>query len=93
MTGRSTGTEDVNPKLIGPYSNRNFEEFGRHSLVLDSITSQMDKQTSEVQDIMRHSIASNYSFHSKVSVIKYLLILRDSLISYDSLLLITRGQN
>ncbi|XP_075980447.1 centrosome assembly protein spindle defective 2 isoform X2 [Anticarsia gemmatalis] len=54
MTGRSTGADDVKPSALG-----------RHSIALESITSQMDKQTSEIQDIMRHSIASNYSFHSK----------------------------
>lgn len=53
MTGRSTGAEDMNLPL------------SRHSIALDSITSQMDKQTFEIQDIMRHSIATNYSFHSK----------------------------
>lgn len=54
MTGRSTGADDVKSMPLG-----------RHSLALDNITSQMDKQTSEIQDIMRHSIATNYSFHSK----------------------------
>lgn len=54
MTGRSTGTEDIAVPL------------GRHSLAIENITSLMDKQTSEIQDIMRHSIASSYSFHSKV---------------------------
>ncbi|CAH0725693.1 unnamed protein product, partial [Brenthis ino] len=64
MTGRSTGTEDADIKaLIG--APRAFEEYGRHSVALDSITSNMDKQTSEINDIMRHSIATNYSFHSK----------------------------
>ncbi|KAL4711511.1 hypothetical protein ACJJTC_000527 [Scirpophaga incertulas] len=65
MTGRSTGTDDVNTNTMNLIACKMFEEFGRHSLVLDSITSQMDKQTSEVHDIMRHSIATNYSFHSK----------------------------
>ncbi|KAM3965646.1 uncharacterized protein ACR2FA_012995 [Aphomia sociella] len=69
MTGRSTGTEEINPKAalssLGPGAPRTFEEYGRHSLALDSITSEMDKQTSEINDIMRHSIATNYSFHSK----------------------------
>uniref|UniRef100_A0A2A4KAY7 Ig-like domain-containing protein n=1 Tax=Heliothis virescens TaxID=7102 RepID=A0A2A4KAY7_HELVI len=54
MTGRSTGAEDFKAMPLG-----------RHSIALESLTSQMDKQTSEIQDIMRHSIASNYSFHSK----------------------------
>lgn len=53
MTGRSTGADEI-PLL------------GRHSIALDSITNQMDKQTSEIQDIMRHSIATDYSFHHKV---------------------------
>ncbi|XP_026744221.1 uncharacterized protein LOC113505626 isoform X2 [Trichoplusia ni] len=56
MTGRSTGAEDY--KLMQM-------PLGRHSIALENLTSQMDKQTSEIQDIMRHSIASNYSFHSK----------------------------
>ena len=65
MTGRSTGADDVNMKdVIG--APRAFEEYGRHSMALDSLTSHMDKQTSEINDIMRHSIATNYSFHSKV---------------------------
>ncbi|XP_050348026.1 uncharacterized protein LOC126771909 isoform X2 [Nymphalis io] len=62
MTGRSTGTEDIKEPLS---SARAFEEYGRHSMALDSITSHMDKQTSEINDLMRHSIATNYSFHSK----------------------------
>lgn len=65
MTGRSTGADDVDIKaVIG--APRAFEEYGRHSMALDSLTSHMDKQTSEINDIMRHSIATNYSFHSKV---------------------------
>ncbi|CAH2093001.1 unnamed protein product [Euphydryas editha] len=64
MTGRSTGAEDIDLKdQFGPV--RAFEEYGRHSIALDSITSHMDKQTSEINDLMRHSIATNYSFHSK----------------------------
>lgn len=55
MTGRSTGADDFKAMPLG-----------RHSIALESLTSQMDKQTSEIQDIMRHSIATNYSFHSKV---------------------------
>ncbi|PZC78867.1 hypothetical protein B5X24_HaOG217061 [Helicoverpa armigera] len=54
MTGRSTGADDFKAMPLG-----------RHSIALESLTSQMDKQTSEIQDIMRHSIATNYSFHSK----------------------------
>ncbi|RVE49814.1 hypothetical protein evm_005544 [Chilo suppressalis] len=65
LTGRSTGTDEVNSKSIALGTTRTFEEFGRHSLVLDSLTSQMDKQTTEIEDLMRHSIATNYSFHSK----------------------------
>ncbi|XP_061379375.1 uncharacterized protein LOC116771445 isoform X2 [Danaus plexippus] len=61
LTGRSTGAEDENIKA----ATREFEEYGRHSVAIDSITSHMDKQTSEINDIMRHSIATNYSFHSK----------------------------
>lgn len=57
MTGRSTGAEDYKSMQM---------PLGRHSIALENLTSQMDKQTSEIQDIMRHSIASNYSFHSKV---------------------------
>ncbi|CAH0589000.1 unnamed protein product [Chrysodeixis includens] len=56
MTGRSTGAEDYKSMQV---------PLGRHSIALENLTSQMDKQTSEIQDIMRHSIASNYSFHSK----------------------------
>ncbi|KAL0821833.1 hypothetical protein ABMA28_005240 [Loxostege sticticalis] len=63
MTGRSTGAEEVKP-MIDLGSTRTFEDLGRHSSVLE-ITNKMDKQTSEVNDIMRHSIATNYSFHSK----------------------------
>ncbi|XP_041982471.1 uncharacterized protein LOC121735642 isoform X2 [Aricia agestis] len=65
MTGRSTGTEEVDVQQAMLGSARAFEEYGRHSVALDSITSHMDKQTSEINDIMRHSIATNYSFHSK----------------------------
>lgn len=67
MTGRSTGAEEVKP-MIDLGSTRTFEDLGRHSSVLE-ITNKMDKQTSEVNDIMRHSIATNYSFHSKVSIL------------------------
>ncbi|XP_073962018.1 centrosome assembly protein spindle defective 2 [Choristoneura fumiferana] len=53
MTGRSTGTEEAVPKF-------------RHSCFnMESLATELDRQTSEVQDIMRHSIATNYSFHSK----------------------------
>ncbi|XP_023942360.2 uncharacterized protein LOC112048887 isoform X2 [Bicyclus anynana] len=63
MTGRST--EAVNATGQEPGPSRAFEEYGRHSMSLDNITNHMDKQTNEIQDLMRHSIASNYSFHSK----------------------------
>ncbi|KAI5642100.1 hypothetical protein NE865_05792 [Phthorimaea operculella] len=63
MTGRSTGASET-PGASG-LSLPNHEQYGRHSIAIDSIASQMDKQTSEIQDLMRHSIASNYSFHSK----------------------------
>ncbi|KAJ2945679.1 hypothetical protein O0L34_g518 [Tuta absoluta] len=63
MTGRSTGTSEA--PGVSSLTVSNHEQYGRHSIAIDSITSQMDKQTSEIQDIMRHSIASNYSFHSK----------------------------
>ncbi|XP_045774737.1 uncharacterized protein LOC123873762 isoform X2 [Maniola jurtina] len=62
MTGRSTEADNANSD---PGSSRAFEEYGRHSMSLDNITSHMDKQTCEIQDLMRHSIATNYSFHSK----------------------------
>lgn len=68
MTGRSTGAEDIDVK-DQLSAVRAFEEYGRHSIALDSITSHMDKQTSEINDLMRHSIATNYSFHSKVLII------------------------
>ncbi|XP_049875622.1 uncharacterized protein LOC126373545 isoform X2 [Pectinophora gossypiella] len=63
MTGRSTGADDVPSKSTLGLPNS--EQYGRHSIALDSITSKMDKQTSEINDLMRHSIATNYSFHSK----------------------------
>ncbi|CAG4952188.1 unnamed protein product [Colias eurytheme] len=63
MTGRSTGADDLqNPVTLG---TRLFEDYGRHSVALDSITSHMDRQTSEINDLMRHSIATNYSFNGK----------------------------
>ncbi|CAK1587037.1 unnamed protein product [Parnassius mnemosyne] len=68
MTGRSTGTEDIKSHTInlGPAKiDDMFEGYGRHSFALESLTSNLDKQTLEVNDIMRHSIATNYSFHSK----------------------------
>ncbi|XP_038222519.1 uncharacterized protein LOC119840085 isoform X2 [Zerene cesonia] len=64
MTGRSTGADDLhNPAPLG--ATRLFEDYGRHSVALDSITSHMDRQTSEINDLMRHSIATNYSFNGK----------------------------
>lgn len=71
MTGRSTGTEDIKSQTINldaPKAEDMFEEYGRHSFALESLTSNLEKQTLEVNDIMRHSIATNYSFHSKVSI-------------------------
>ncbi|XP_052756926.1 uncharacterized protein LOC113516193 isoform X2 [Galleria mellonella] len=69
MTGRSTGTGETNSNVgqnsMGVSGLRLCENYNRHSIALDSITSEMDKQTSEVKDILRHSIATNYSFHSK----------------------------
>lgn len=55
MTGRSTEADDYKSVPMG-----------RHSLHLDNIINKMDQQSSEVQNVMRHSVASNYSFHSKV---------------------------
>ncbi|XP_039756471.1 uncharacterized protein LOC120631100 isoform X2 [Pararge aegeria] len=63
MTGRSTEADNANNQ--DPGSSRAFEEYGRHSMSIDNITNHMDKQTCEIQDLMRHSIATNYSFHSK----------------------------
>ncbi|KAJ8712374.1 hypothetical protein PYW07_005216 [Mythimna separata] len=54
MTGRSTGADDF--KAVPT---------GRHSLHLDNFMNKMEAQSSEVQSVIRHSIASNYSFHSK----------------------------
>ncbi|XP_026321428.1 uncharacterized protein LOC113231352 isoform X2 [Hyposmocoma kahamanoa] len=65
LTGRSTGTESTNTKSNMALGVPRLEEYGRHSLGIESLTSQMDKQTNEINDIMRHSIASNYTFHSK----------------------------
>ncbi|CAG4956637.1 unnamed protein product, partial [Parnassius apollo] len=68
MTGRSTGTEDIKSHTIdlGPAKIEDLlEGYGRHSFALESLTSNLNKQTLEVNDIMRHSIATNYSFHSK----------------------------
>lgn len=73
MTGRSTGAEDIEGQPQQG-STRAFEEYGRHSVALDSITSHMDKQTLEINDIMRHSIATNYSFHSKASIFLFTLL-------------------
>lgn len=56
MTGRSTGADEINSKTA---------PINRHSVTLDSITNKMNRQTLEVQDIMRHSIASEFSFQSK----------------------------
>lgn len=67
MTGRSTGAESTNSKFNNGMNIPRLEEYGRHSLGIESLANQMDKQTNEINDIMRHSIASNFSFHSKVS--------------------------
>lgn len=66
MTGRST--EADSPNIQGVGSSRAFEEYGRHSLSIDNITSNMDKQTSEIHDLMRNSIMTNASFQSKVCI-------------------------
>lgn len=70
MTGRSTGTEEVKAHTERKEPGRKpldaYDEYGRHSFALESLASNLEKQTMEVNDIMRHSIASNYSFHSKV---------------------------
>ncbi|XP_059052741.1 uncharacterized protein LOC131847242 isoform X1 [Achroia grisella] len=69
MTGRSTGTEgvesNVDQKSMGLSVPQMCEEYHRHSLAIDSITNEMNRQTIEINNIMRHSIATNYSFHSK----------------------------
>lgn len=66
MTGRSTGAEEMAANAALAVST---DEYRRHSIAnIDNIENEMNKQTSEIQDIMRHSIASNYSFHSKVSL-------------------------
>ncbi|KPJ18726.1 hypothetical protein RR48_10670 [Papilio machaon] len=68
MTGRSTGTDEVKVHKERKEPGKKpdaYDEYGRHSFALESLTSNLEKQTMEVNDIMRHSIASNYSFHSK----------------------------
>lgn len=60
MTGRSTGADDVS-KLA-------FQEYGRYSVSgIDDYEKKLNQQTNDVQEIMRQSIASGYSFHSRVS--------------------------
>lgn len=76
LTGRSTETECMNSKSPMSLCIPRLEGYGRHSLGIESLTNQMDKQTNEINDIMRHSIASNYSFHSKVSGTKYKQIIQ-----------------
>ncbi|XP_013179911.1 PREDICTED: uncharacterized protein LOC106126685 isoform X2 [Papilio xuthus] len=69
MTGRSTGTDEVKVHTERKEPSKKpleaYDEYGRHSFALESLASNLEKQTMEVNDIMRHSIASNYSFHSK----------------------------
>ncbi|XP_063537141.1 uncharacterized protein LOC134746630 isoform X2 [Cydia strobilella] len=55
MTGRSTGTEENLPNVAMGHS---------HIFNLDSLSKQLDDQSSEVNQIMRHSIATNFSLHS-----------------------------
>ncbi|CAF4931365.1 unnamed protein product [Pieris macdunnoughi] len=56
MTGRSTEAVD---------HNEAFENTGRHSVALESLTSHMERQTQEVSKLIRHSVAS---FSSKYNV-------------------------
>ncbi|XP_053610235.1 uncharacterized protein LOC128675111 isoform X2 [Plodia interpunctella] len=64
MTGRSTGAQELETKPLSTTQTLD-QQYGRHSIALDSIANEMDKQTNEVHDIMRHSIATDFSFHSK----------------------------
>ncbi|XP_013189774.2 uncharacterized protein LOC106134308 isoform X1 [Amyelois transitella] len=64
MTGRSTGAQEMETKLMSTTQTLD-QQYGRHSIALDSITNEMDRQTTEVHDILRHSIATDFSFHSK----------------------------
>ncbi|XP_063365464.1 uncharacterized protein LOC134654015 [Cydia amplana] len=56
MTGRSTGAEENLPNVHMGLSQ---------TFNLDSLSKQLDDQSSEVNHIMRHSIATNFSLHSK----------------------------
>ncbi|XP_047992837.1 uncharacterized protein LOC125231426 isoform X2 [Leguminivora glycinivorella] len=56
MTGRSTGADENLPSIPMGLS---------HTFSLDSLSKQLDVQSNEVNQIMRHSIASNFSLHSK----------------------------
>ncbi|XP_061718869.1 uncharacterized protein LOC133526329 isoform X1 [Cydia pomonella] len=57
MTGRSTGAEENLPNVPTGLSHT--------FLNLDSLSKQLDDQSCEVNQIMRHSIATNFSLHSK----------------------------
>ncbi|KAG6445138.1 hypothetical protein O3G_MSEX003716 [Manduca sexta] len=54
LTGRSTGTEDTNRKTMS---------MDRYDI--GDLKNKLDKQTLQVKEVMRNSIATNYSFHSK----------------------------
>ncbi|XP_063386496.1 uncharacterized protein LOC134672486 [Cydia fagiglandana] len=56
MTGRSTGAEENFPSVPKGLS---------HTFNLDCLSKQIDDQSNEVNQIMRHSIATNFSLHSK----------------------------
>ncbi|CAK1555661.1 unnamed protein product [Leptosia nina] len=62
MTGRSTEADSNQARLGIP----GYESYGRHSVASESLTSHMEKQTQEVSEVIRHSIA--YSFSSKYNV-------------------------
>lgn len=69
MTGRSTGTEDMSirslPDKVTMQAEPNVGEAWSTNIVHEMID-KMTKQTTDINELMRHSIASGYSFHSHV---------------------------
>lgn len=70
MTGRSTEANDLNEELENA-------GYSRHSVALESLTTNMERQTEEVSKLMRHSIAHSFSSKFNVSIMynfKYLVM-------------------
>lgn len=67
MTGRSTEAESMSIQMT-PDANRAQNPLSWTNSTVNDIVDKLNKQSFNINEIMRNSIASGYSFHSHVCV-------------------------